>query len=258
MQRRLNLVNDVSTPFVTRTYRFAIIPEWVIFHPGLEAMDVRVFGCLDRYGEQPFPGVPTLARQLHCSDRTVQRSIERLEEARAVRRIMRFRDGRQTTNAYVLAGDQPLPGEGDTDDTPPTRVTGEGDTSVTQEREPEVTREPSDRESTGSLEVSGVTSGDVPSPPAVEDGFERFWELYPRHDSKKESRAKWRRMRPAERRAAIEALPIHLTRWRSRGGDWHRFVPHASTWLNQQRYEDEVIETSGNPFTDMLRRGELG
>lgn len=96
---------------VRSTYRFARTPEWVLFHPDLNGTDVRVFGALDRFdGRDCIPAVPTVAERLGVSRDTVERAIRSLEAVGAVRREQRFTDeGRQTSNRYILAGDEPLP-----------------------------------------------------------------------------------------------------------------------------------------------------
>lgn len=50
-----------------------------------------------------FPGVKTIARECNISERTVQRALNDLEEARFVRRESRFHEeGGQRSNLYVL------------------------------------------------------------------------------------------------------------------------------------------------------------
>jgi hypothetical protein len=74
----------------------------------------------------------------------------------------------------------------------------------------------------------------------VDDGFDAFWQEYPRKDGKTVARTRWGNLSARKRQQAMAALPVHVARWQSRGGDWRQFVPHASTWLNQERYADEV------------------
>ncbi len=101
---------------------FAIIPEWVLFHPGLTSDDVRVYGVLHRHADKMsrcFPGQTLLAQQAHISVRTVRSSVERLEEAGAVSVRRRWTNtagtifyeggpGRaQTSSEYVLRAAPP-------------------------------------------------------------------------------------------------------------------------------------------------------
>lgn len=94
-------------------YRFAAVPEWVVFHPDLNGSDVRVFAALARFANKQrecWPGVEGLAEKLAMNIKTVRRSIAALEAcaAIAVERERRDDDGRQLSNRYHLAGDRPL------------------------------------------------------------------------------------------------------------------------------------------------------
>lgn len=93
---------------VRATYRFARVPEWVLEHPELRDLDVRVFGLLDRYGERVWPSLDTLGEAIGKDGRTICRSVARLVKVGAIVSIPRYVDGRRTTNEYVLAGDGPI------------------------------------------------------------------------------------------------------------------------------------------------------
>jgi hypothetical protein len=69
--------------------------------------------------------------------------------------------------------------------------------------------------------------------------FEEFWKLYPRKVSKRVAQKIWERMTKDEQEAAFEALPVHIKYWKLKETDTE-FVPHAGTWLNQGRWEDEL------------------
>lgn len=68
--------------------------------------------------------------------------------------------------------------------------------------------------------------------------FEEFWRSYPRHVGKKIAQRCWGRMGVFDQQAALEGLKL----WKQ-SVDWRDllFVPHASTFLNQRRWEDEPI-----------------
>lgn len=76
--------------------------------------------------------------------------------------------------------------------------------------------------------------------PQHDQEFHRFWTEYPRKVAKQAALVAWRRLNPsATTRAAIfDALDWQRTQatWIDQRG---RFVPHAATWLNQRRWEDE-------------------
>lgn len=69
--------------------------------------------------------------------------------------------------------------------------------------------------------------------------FDEFWKLYPRKVSKRVAQAAFQRMPKQDQEAALEALPTHIRYWQLKETATE-FIPHASTWLNQARWEDEL------------------
>lgn len=71
------------------------------------------------------------------------------------------------------------------------------------------------------------------------DDFAPFWSLYPRKTNKEKAKTAWRNMSKSARSKAIEVLPNHCKQmnWLKDGG---QFIPHASTWLNGKRFEDDL------------------
>lgn len=70
--------------------------------------------------------------------------------------------------------------------------------------------------------------------------FETFWALYPRKISKRVAQRKFEALRKDEQQQALEALPNHIAYWKSKDTEME-FVPHASTWIGQYRFEDEIV-----------------
>jgi hypothetical protein len=70
--------------------------------------------------------------------------------------------------------------------------------------------------------------------------FEIFWEMYPRKVSKRVAQRKFESLKPDEQSLAIEALPNHIKYWKSKNTEME-FICHASTWLSQYRFEDEIV-----------------
>lgn len=73
--------------------------------------------------------------------------------------------------------------------------------------------------------------------PRGEQKFAEFWEKYPRKIARRYAQKCWERLSNEEKEAALMALPRHIAYWRTREPE---FVPHASSWLNQGRWEDEL------------------
>lgn len=70
--------------------------------------------------------------------------------------------------------------------------------------------------------------------------FETFWALYPRKVSKRVAQRKFEALKKDEQQQALEALPNHIAYWKSKNTEME-FVPHASTWIGQYRFEDEIV-----------------
>lgn len=81
------------------------------------------------------------------------------------------------------------------------------------------------------------------------DDFEIFWTLYPKKASKQTAARAWEKLKPKDKQLAIAALPAHINslQWKKDAG---QFIPHASTWLNQSRWLDEVVN-----FTPKIHAG---
>lgn len=69
--------------------------------------------------------------------------------------------------------------------------------------------------------------------------FDDFWKLYPRKVSKREAAKAWERLGPDQRQRALDVIPAHTTMW-IKEGRGTATIPHASTWLNQWRFDDEI------------------
>ena len=79
-----------------------------------------------------------------------------------------------------------------------------------------------------------------------EENFEKFWTEYPKKIAKKEAKKAFIKVCPIDE----TQLMIGLSKWK-KSEQWTkdkgRFIPHPTTWLNQERWNDEVeIKTEIN------------
>ncbi|MNC58236.1 hypothetical protein D3C75_1079500 [compost metagenome] len=76
--------------------------------------------------------------------------------------------------------------------------------------------------------------------------FERFWSLYPRKVSKADAKKAWAKIKVTADLFYLMAKSLAAwtvsTDWTKDGG---QFIPHASTWLNGKRWEDELPAPAG-------------
>jgi hypothetical protein len=70
-------------------------------------------------------------------------------------------------------------------------------------------------------------------------GFLRFWEAYPLKKSKFEAQKSWKTQKINEE--TCEEIIKKVNLFKNRDKKWLAgYIPHASTFLNQRRWEDEV------------------
>jgi hypothetical protein len=89
------------------------------------------------------------------------------------------------------------------------------------------------------------------------ESFEKFWALYPRKVAKAVARKSWARMTKQQQSDALEAIPNHIAYWKLKETA-SEFIPHCSTFLNQERWEDELPQgfrrvTGESPQTALKR-----
>jgi hypothetical protein len=79
-----------------------------------------------------------------------------------------------------------------------------------------------------------------------EDTFAEFWKRYPRREGKGAARRAWEKLRPSADLVRVILAAVDRQRassqWIKESG---RFIPHPSTWLNQERWQDEPSDMPG-------------
>ena len=99
-----------------------------------------------------------------------------------------------------------------------------------------------------------------------EEKFEQFWKFYPRKVAKVVAKRSWKRLPKKDIEAIFNVYKEHLLRWKFKEV---QFIPHASTWINQRRWEDELealpdkdspsyknIETERKKFIKKIKEAE--
>lgn len=78
--------------------------------------------------------------------------------------------------------------------------------------------------------------------------FERFWKAYPRHLNKDRAQRAWKKLKPDMALCKVMAAALAAQKaseaWTHEDG---KYIPHAATWLNGRRWEDEVAVDSKPP-----------
>jgi len=81
--------------------------------------------------------------------------------------------------------------------------------------------------------------------------FDSFWRFYPRKAGKEAARKAWAKLRPDTH---IMQMIADNVKERVEKGEWRKdnqsYILHASTYLNQKRWEDEVLDQQTQTRTD--------
>lgn len=188
---------------------------------------------------QCFPSHNKTAERVGASRSTVRRSIKQLAEQGYLTYVREQRkDGTYTSNRYSLnlarGWDQGEPGGGVTVNHG--GVTGEpwwGHSEPTlgspvNQQEPPVNPQRT------------ITAHEHEQAP---DPFDEFWEVYPRKKEKKRAQAAWKSAVKREPAEGIIAAAKNYAEERKNVKDGEQFTKHASTWLNNDCWEDYRTST---------------
>lgn len=109
----------------------------------------------------------------------------------------------------------------------------------------------------GSLGEGNREQGSGKSSSADADGaFTEFWSIYPRKVSKPDAQRAWAKaIKRADPELIIAGLRRHLPIWVSAEV---QFIPHAATWLNGERWGDEVARTDDDDEPAYRRNNVTG
>lgn len=154
-----------------------------------------------------FPSYKHLASLCECTERSVMNCVKSLQEQGMLVIEHRFgADGKQTSNLFTL----------------------------------NVRGEPNDRvgvNQTAPNTINNTHTNNSRRGEAYTEEFSLWWKTYPRRDgSKAKAFEVWKRV--TGRKISAEAL-LEKTKLfaRSQHGKDSQFIPHATTWLNQERWE---------------------
>ena len=85
----------------------------------------------------------------------------------------------------------------------------------------------------------------TPAKPADTD-FEEFWKAYPKKVGKPAALKAWKKLKPRPDLGVV--LTAIESQKQSEQWQEKRFIPHASTWLNQGRWTDELELVDDDPY----------
>lgn len=235
--------------------------DWAFEREGLKQGPKFVLVALADQADQDhscYPGIPEIARRTSASESAVKSNLRVLVAGDFIAKKYRLRkDKSRTSNRYYL---DPLGRHGLRFLEPESAGGLEADSgSSKQGLEPESAGalEP---ESAGAFlnpqffnhqedlknSLSGAIEILADEEPTAAEWFEIFWAAYPRHEGKKPARAKFD---IAARSTPPADLARHAEAYRARLGPAPdvKFIPHAATWLHQERWTDEPAPAAAAP-----------
>jgi hypothetical protein len=217
---------------------------------------VALANFANRYGKSCFPGQVTLARMTGLKERAIRTALFELEEAGLIERTSRRYKGRATTDSYRLfcgenrlkhesANDavgqgQPADAAGRETPQPAFEAIQPADDAPSQPASDNISDKPITIRSVRSYtSVDPNTPGEVGHEFKYPADFQKFWDSFPRKDGKREALRAWQKLTRGEKTAALADVPSRVVHnWAGRETEK---IPHASTYLNQHRWEDDIM-----------------
>ena len=193
-----------------------------------------------------YPSIKRLAKVCEMSEQSVRNQLKELERLGLIQFTPYFcDDGRQTSNNYYLMlKDDGTVGGLEKYDRASRNLRGEGTNSVggrVQNFDPNLVRNNLGNEPCilfGSIEE-------------LDDDFNAFWAAYPRKVGKALCRKVY--VRALAKIKADELLEKTHAFAASCSGKEVKFIPHPSTWLNQERWNDTLSTETINVQNDVLK-----
>lgn len=188
----------------------------------------------------------TLSIQLEVTERAIQLAHKLLIEKELIIKETRYNDeGRQLTNNFYLNIPQSFVdnfmGEGERSSPPRVNVVrGEGERSS-----PLYNNNLNNNYSNKSSIAQSVAQEQKIEPVTEEpDRFEDFWNIYPRKKDKKKAKRIWKN-RKCE--VYFDQIMNDIRARLQKDAQWAdiQFIPHPSTYLNGERWTDEITPPAG-------------
>ena len=212
---------------------FAIVPLGML--GTVSASAVCVYAVLAEAANQhqtSWPSKATIGDRTGLSARTVQRCIAELRDAGWIRVSERSRDnGSQTSNTYLV-----MRVRGDTGVLPPQDIGVSPPETVLSPPEPD----PEEPDPLGSEPLFSIVHPPADEQPN-EQHFDIWWAEYPRKVRKPEARRAYAK---AAKKVSHDRLLDAMRTYRDFDSRVEAgFILHASTWLNQECWDDEIVES---------------
>ena len=196
---------------------------------------------LANYADQDFtcfPSIKKLAVMAECGESTVRRSLKDLAKRDLIEIKSRFEPYgdrcRQTSNIYILRGFQ-------NETHPPVKLTpaplSKSTGHITSHNNQSIYTI-----GTSTIATDDYTIAKFKNLSIYSEAFEEFWSAYPRrpNSSKKDAFAKYKKA--ITKISKQDLLKLTKQFAKTMVNKDPQYIPHASTWLNQERFADLMDE----------------
>ncbi len=208
---------------------------WVLDHSqaelGARLVAISVANHADKNGSNAWAAVATYADEAHLSERQTRYALRKLEASGELRCTGQhgYRSDRMT-NVYefpgMLDGGQilhPVASNGGQSTTVRGAIL---DTNGGHSIAPKPSLEPSTNRPKNK------------NTPVIVSYFDEFYEVYPRHEGRAAALKAWQKALP---KADLPTILAGAIRYRDDPNREPGFTLHASTWLNQERWNDDPL-----------------
>ena len=188
-----------------------------------------------------FPSISRLAELSEMSRRSVEGHLDTLEQLGLITRINQFREtGGKSANSYIL------------------ELIGTPE-NISDAQNLRMGCEKSAHGDTQNLRMNNLVKDNLGNEPCIlfgsieelDDDFNAFWAAYPRKVGKALCRKVY--VRALAKIKADELLEKTHAFAASCSGKEVKFIPHPSTWLNQERWNDTLSTQTINVQNDVLK-----
>ena len=198
--------------------------SWALQQKGLKPITkIILISLADRHNPDYgcFPSIRKISEDTEVCVKSVYNHLLILEEKGLIKRTGRIRDnGQQTSNEYLLIGVQEV--HGDYVNRTPPRV--------------------QDLHTNNLVNINHVNKPNM---------FNDAWAAYPRKVGKGHAEKAWAKaIKKIDERELCKFLSQYID---SLVGKDSKFIPHLSTWLNGERWHDDIEASQQNGIDHMFR-----
>lgn len=190
-----------------------------INNPTAKVVLLAIARYANGYGEC-FPSRETISHDSCVPIRSVVRAIQWLEDKGYIRIVRRS----GTSNFYVITSME--------DD-----MTDETRANLAHEEDSNITKLDFSKKN---IAKSNTTSRANLAHPLDTPFFLAFWQAYPRRIGKGDARAAFTKAATRNDPNVIVQAALAYAKHVAEAGTEQKFIPHASTWLNGERWEDDL------------------